>query len=341
MIPMDNYDVNFGCAPVDFPCIGSEMVAELGGNAVIGMGDFAADRIAEAFDQNITTAQWNIAFEQWGMWAGILIPLVAAVMLVQVGLGAITQNKQRIMTAVLGGLFCVPFAAITVLLMTKIITAVDEGSQAVVTASIQNGGLGTMFVRMLGLQADGNGVQDTSMVGEMLQQVEAQKAVAQIFPALIVMILVVIAAVFLTFAMTFREHGLLILAALAPLALMFIGQSRLVAWAEKWAGLVAGLIMMKPIVVGIMSVTVALGGEQLGTGQTWAELAVSVLVMFLCAFAPFWAVKLADLTGGEFGNAMASRPRATHKISSMANSRVAHSIGRAISRVITRRRGRA
>lgn len=298
---------NFGCGMLDAGCLANEQIVRLMIGAVVGMGDFTADVLVNAFDQTVSNDQWSVAFDQWGIWAGLMIIVVATVMLYQLTVGVIMQNRKRMSSAVIGGLLAVPFASFTVVLMTKVTAFVDDSSQKVLT-TIQGGKIGTAILQSIGLSADQANLGEIEVdtpAHEAMQTAVASQSIAALFPALIVMLLMMIGGMLLMAAMIVRDYGLLILAALAPIALMLVGQGKLMAWGEKWFSLVTGLLLVKPITAGILCLVVNVQAE---SAMTWAELIVGALIMFFCAFAPFWVVKMVDFAGNEIGSAWASRP---------------------------------
>ncbi|MBP2437903.1 hypothetical protein [Microbacterium amylolyticum] len=314
----------------------NEGTARLMLGGIVGLGDFSADVIVNAFDKPISNADWGVAFDQWGMWAGAMILFVAIVMLYQIGIGVIMQNRRRIGAAVLGGVLAVPIAALAVVMMARLVSAVDGTSQRVLE-TIQGGEMGLALIQTLGLNPDLGEFEKDSAVHAMVTDTIAAQSIAGFLPALVLTLLMMIAGMFLDMAMSFRTIALLILAALAPIALMMIGQGKLSAWAEKWFVLVAGLILMKPLVIGIIALVIGLSSS--GGGRTFSELLVSVLIIFFCAFAPFWVVKLIDFTGSEVGSAMANRPSMRAggaRVSSVSNNRMTKAITSAMSRVFRR-----
>jgi hypothetical protein len=321
---------DFGCSLVDAGCHMTEGLAKIIVGAIVGMGDFAADIIVSAFDQEITDSEWGVAFGQWGQWAALMATVVAIVMLYQMGIGLILQNRKRIGQAALGGLFSIPIAAIAVMIMARMVAIVDDGAQKMIE-TIQGGQIGKAMVATLGM-SDGEWTGDSAIHDAVTTALTAG-SVAAMIPAVINVLLLAIAGMLLTMAMGLREYGLLILAALAPLALMLVGQGKLAAWSEKWFSLVAGLMLMKPIVAGIIALSINISAE--ATGRTFAELLIAILVLFFAAFAPFWVTKMVDFTGAEIGSAMAHRPSmrgGSSRVSAVMNNKVVKSLMRALGR---------
>ena len=320
----------FDCGWGDFGCYTNENIFSVMIGAITGMGDFTADIIVNAFDKPISNDEWGVAFGQWGMWAAAMLIFVGIVMMYQMGVGLIMQNRRRIGSAVVGGILALPFAAAAVMLMARVVEAIDEGSQKVVE-SIQGGKVGDAVIATMGLSGATGQFDDTSIIHTEVSDAVTAQSIAGLIPAGFLLILMMIGGALLDMAMSFRKDGLLILAAIAPIALMMIGQGKLGAWTEKWLALVTGLLLMKPLVIGILSVTIALSGQ--ASGRTFSDLLVSVLIVFACAFAPFWVVKLVDITGGEIGAAMAHRPSIRSggsRMNSVVNNRVVQGASRGV-----------
>lgn len=323
----------FDCGWGDFSCVANENVFSIMMGAITGMGDFTADIIVNAFDKPISNGEWGVAFEQWGMWAAAMLIFVGIVMMYQMGVGVIMQNRRRIGSAVLGGILSLPFAAATVMIMARLVQAVDEGSQKVVE-SIQGGKVGDALISTMGFRGATGSFDPTSAVHTEVSDAVVAQSIAGLVPSAFLLVLMMIGGALLDIAMSFRKDGLLILAALAPIALMMVGQGKLGAWADKWLTLVIGLLLMKPLVIGILSISIALQGQ--AGGRTFSDLLVSVGVVFACAFAPFWVVKLVDITGGEIGAAMARRPSIRSggsRMNSVVNNRVVQGTARGARKV--------
>ncbi|MGF3057337.1 hypothetical protein [Microbacterium sp. YY-01] len=300
-------EIKFGCGFGDMACYGVESAARFLVQAIVEMGNFAGDTIVNAFDQTISDAQWGVAFTEWGKWAAATSIFVLIVMLYQIALGAIMANKERIFQAALGAALGIPLASFAVAFMARLTTAVDEASMIVIR-STADGGIGKAFISVLGLSENpGKAFGDNTWAAGAMNQAILAKSAGGLLLLLFVVVLVLLASFVLMCGMIVRNHGLLILAALAPIALMMIGQGRLTAWAEKWIGLVTGLLLAKPITVGIVSLLLAVLGET--TGNTFVEITIAVLFLFVCGLAPFWVVKMFEFAGNEFGGAMASRPQ--------------------------------
>lgn len=333
-------EVQFGCGPVDVACLMQEGLANILISGTITLGDQAADTLVNSVSVTNETDAWQAAFADWGKWAAAMIIFVGLAMLYNIGIGLITQNRRRVWMAVIGGTLAVPFASITVAVMQRIVTGVDATSAQVATA-MQGGSLGAGILKAVGLDqlmASTTEYQwmPDSYVGEMLQRGVAVLSVGPFLAAVIVVLLVWVAGFVLLLAMEFRDLALLLLAAMAPMALMMIGQGKLAAWSEKWFSLVAGLTLMKPIVTGILTFII---GLRASTGGTLAEIVVSLLMLFVAALAPFWVVKLVDFTGGEVGAAMAGRPSMRQggaRVNSITNNRATRAAARSVARVFSK-----
>ncbi|MGC0252149.1 hypothetical protein [Pseudactinotalea sp. Z1748] len=302
-------EADYDCGRMDFSCRASEATTNVLMQFLAAMGGLVADAISGALGQSISDEQWNVAYDQWGVWAGLMLTMVMVVMLYQVAMGLLMQNRQRIIRAVLGGVLAVPIATVAVVVMRQLTGIVDEAS-SVAIQNISGGQMSQAMLNMVGLNPEvGEAINADSATGMALRAaLDSPAGLGALLVGTIIFLVLLLASLLLWAGMVFRDYGLLILAALAPLALMLAGQHKLQAWAEKWLQVTAGLLMAKPLATGIIATTtnlVAFGSVD------FMDMVVGCLILIVAAFAPLWSVKLVDFTGSEVSGAMAGRPHAT------------------------------
>lgn len=315
---------NFGCGPTQWSCLTSESFARIVVDCITAMGDFIADMFVNAFkDASISESAWKIVGEQFWFWAGIMTVVVATFMVYQAGIGAILRDHKRITQATIGGLIAIPASVWCVQIMQRLVTFGDDVTTGTIQ-QLQKETLAGSLLRALGMIEPAQGSTGPLGGDAKWQQSGAIYALSAgdggkgagigfiIIAALLVGILSLAALVLYLF-LEIRNMGLEVLGALAPIALVFIGQPVLVAWAKRWVSLAIGLILAKPIAAGVLVVLVKLTGTATAVGP--------VLVLsggvFLAAFAPIWAVKMANFVGEELGSAFARRASTTQQISKM------------------------
>ena len=310
---------NFGCGPTQWSCLTSESFARIVVDCITAMGDFIADMFVNAFkDASISDAAWKTVGEQFWFWAGIMGVVVATFMVYQAGIGAVLRDHKRITQSTIGGLMAIPASVWCVQIMQRVVAFGDDVTTGTIK-QLQHESLAGSLLRALGMIEPAAGSSGPLGGDAKWQQSGAIYALAGskdagigfiVIAALLVGILSVAALVLYLF-LEIRNMGLEVLGALAPIALVFIGQPVLAVWAKRWVNLVIGLILAKPIAAGVLVVLVKLTGTATAVGP--------VLVLcggvFLAAFAPIWAVKMANFVGEELGSAFARRASMSQQIS--------------------------
>jgi len=331
---------NYGCGPIDVGCQIAEGSARITVSIVTALGNFIADMFVNAFkDSTIADASWKVAGGQFWFWAAIVAGFVAVVMIWQVSVGVLLRDHKRMASAMIGGTLSIPFSVFAVTWMMRLTTASDKAA-ILATKQLQGQTLSDSLLRFIGLTApDDSGKQQltqsdwdtTSTIVSIATggTGDASANLGQVILAALIVGLLAVASLLLFLLMEVRNMGLLALAAMAPLALMFIGQPVLVAWAKRWASLVVGLILAKPIAAGILVLLVKLSGQTPDLGS----MIVFAGGVVVAAFAPMWAVKLVNFAGDELGNAMARRTSMTQQINKVQAVRgLGSGLGRAFGK---------
>jgi len=331
-IPLPDY----GCSLSDVSCHASEFVATLSLSAVTAMGNFIADMLVNAFqDSKIADAAWQVASGQFWFWVSILAGFVATVMIWQVSVGALLRDHKRMVSAVVGGAIAVPFSAVCATFMIRLSTTADAAADLVIRTT-QHETLSQALLRVVGLTTPSvTGEQalaisdwsQSSLVVALATHGTGQPLlnIGQIGLAGIITFVLAVASGLLYLMMEIRNMGLVALAAMAPLALMFVGQPVLATWGKRWAWLSVGLILSKPMAAGILVLLVQLTSSTPGVGP----MLVFACGVVIAALAPAWAVGLVSFAGDDVGNAFARRASMTQQLNKIQTlSSVGHRMGR-------------
>ena len=112
-------------------------------------------------------------------------------------------------------------------------------------------------------------------------------------------IIVWVLAFILMCSMIFRSFALIVLAAVAPVALMLMPWEKTQTWARRWCEIVVALLLAKPLAATVLAVAIKLFAES----KSFAGLAAGVVGMALACGAPLMALRLVSFAGGELAAA--------------------------------------
>lgn len=112
-------------------------------------------------------------------------------------------------------------------------------------------------------------------------------------------IVVWILAFILMCSMIFRSFALILLAAVAPVALMLMPWEKTQSWARRWGEIVVALLIAKPLAATVLAVAIKLFAES----KSFAGLSAGVVGMALACGAPLMALRLVSFAGGELAAA--------------------------------------
>jgi TrbL/VirB6 plasmid conjugal transfer protein len=100
-------------------------------------------------------------------------------------------------------------------------------------------------------------------------------------------------------SMIFRSFALVVLAAVAPVALMLLPWDKTKSWARRWCEVVIALVLAKPLAATVLAVAIKLFAES----KSFAGLAAGTVGMALACGAPLMALRLVSFAGGELAAA--------------------------------------
>ncbi len=237
-------------------------------------------------------------------------------MIVQIGIAALLRDPKRLIRTVVGGLVAIPAAATIVRVMRTAVEFSDNVANGAIK-QLQHESLSVALLRVLGMTPPKGGGKEVlpdvgwQQGGTVYRLLNGQHAsFGQVIIAALLVALMALASLVLYLLLETRNLGLLALAAMAAVGLVFIGQPVLAVWAKRWVTLVTGLLMSKPLAAGVLVVLVRLTGEATALGP----MLVFSIGIVIAAFAPVWAVKLVNFTGEDVGSAIARRPSVTHGV---------------------------
>jgi hypothetical protein len=315
----------------------------------------ASIKIFTANDQTGAFANLGIS-NQFAFWLMLMSAVVVIVGIVQLIVAIALGSGRRIQQVSLAMLASVPTVYVGTLAMQQanvFVNAVTDSFMDLLQND-KDGGLTHAMLNMTGLSSfevtDPNAsawsIVGTSAADGARAALTGPLAGGPLMAVLVLGFLLV-AVMFLSIAMLVRIFGLAVLAAMAPIPLMFIGQPKFKAWAKGWAEIVTGLLLAKPLAAGIIGVCVAIaaGGStdsQEKTGQTTTDLwgvVAGFVGLLIASAAPAMTIALTRWAGNEVQAAVAARPSVTQGLSKVQSlrgaagtpARVAGMLGRARS----------
>jgi hypothetical protein len=317
----DPWNPNYGCFVTDWGCQAAQTVAGFMASVIRNFGDFIGTMIDGAFNTNIDPDSWAIAHSQFLFWIAVTSPVIMIIALIQIGIGMVLQDWHRIARTAIGAVVAIPFSALCVWAMQQF-SAVTDGVTENLTTAAQGGTIEDALLRVVGLtdlptatmtagMTSTRFLQGSPIYSLVLSGAGNRDAIGNYFLALFVVALMMIASLFLFIAMSIREFGLLALAAMAPVALMMIGQPKLGAWAQRWASLTTGLLLSKPLAAGVVLLAIQLTKSADSIGV----LLVAAGAVIAASFSPLWATRLVSFAGAEVGTALHRRMSVRDQVS--------------------------
>ncbi|MHA7294407.1 type IV secretion system protein [Arthrobacter sp. HLT1-21] len=225
----------------------------------------------------------------------MMTPLVVAIIL-QLLSGLISQQPRRLVRALVGGAAAVPLVAAAVFLVRQLTKISDSASSALL------GSLGTdpymLFMRLFGFEKAPAGAGRDWNVVSLAPGSSGGAAGAVVVTAMAVIVVWVLAFILMC-SMIFRSFALIVLAAVAPVALMLMPWEKTQTWARRWCEIVVALLLAKPLAATVLAVAIKLFAES----KSFAGLAAGVVGMALACGAPLMALRLVSFAGGELAAA--------------------------------------
>ncbi len=221
----------------------------------------------------------------------------------------------------MAGAVAVPLVFLTVSLMAKLSPFTDSASNALLAT------LGTdpyvVFMRLFGFRRrrrvpDGTGMPCPVPPGR---------------PAVLGAVIVTVMAIFVVWvlafilmcSMIFRSFALVVLAAVAPVALMLMPWERTKSWTRLWCETVVALLIAKPLAATVLAVAVKL----FANSSSFGGLASGAVGMLLACGAPLMALKLVSFAGGELAAAaqLAGGGHVTARLGSFTGRQLGRQLG--------------
>lgn len=245
---------------------------------------------------DVDDSQWTAVegLTQW--WVVVMLTPLVVVMILQLLSGLISQQPRRLVRALAGGAAAIPMVAGAVYLVRQLTKVSDSASTALL------GSMGTdpyvLFMRLFGFEkAPAGSGREWNVVS--LATVSANGAAGAVVVTAIAVIVVWALAFILMCSMIFRSFALIVLAAVAPVALMLMPWEKTKSLTRRWSEIVVALLLAKPLAATVLAVAIKLFADS----KSFAGLAAGVVGMALACGAPLMAMRLVSFAGGELAAA--------------------------------------
>lgn len=245
---------------------------------------------------NVDDSQWIAVQGLTNWWVVVMMTPLVVAMILQLLSGLISQQPRRLVRALVGGAVAIPMVAGAVFLARQLTKVGDSAAAALLDS------MGTdpyvVFMRLFGFERAPSGSgRDWNVVS--LAPGSSSGAAGAVIVTAMAVIVVWILAFILMCSMIFRSFALIVLAAVAPVALMLLPWEKTKTWARRWCEIVVALLLAKPLAATVLAVAIKLFAES----KSFAGLAAGVVGMTLACGAPLMALRLVSFAGGELAAA--------------------------------------
>ena len=271
---------------------------------------------------DIDQSQWTTVSGITNWWIVVMMTPLVVVMIIQLLSGLISQQPRRIGRALFAGAVAVPLVFLTVSLMAKLSSFTDAASNALLATLGKDPFV--VFMRLFGFQkaAAGSG-RDWDAVS--LSSGTTGGPQGAVIVTVIAIFVVWALAFILMCSMIFRSFALVVLAAVAPVALMLLPWERTKSWTRLWSETVVALLIAKPLAATVLAVAVKL----FANSSSFSGLASGAVGMLLACGAPLMALKLVSFAGGEIAGAaqLAGGGHVTARVGSFTGRQLGRQLG--------------
>lgn len=302
-------------------------VTSLFANILQNMASWLWAFITGAFTvSNVDNSQWLSIEGLTNWWSIVMMTPLVVVMILQVLSGLMSQQPRRIGRAMVGGAAAIPLVGAAVYLVRHLTRASDQASAALLESIGSDPYL--VFMRLFGFERAPEGAgREWNLLS--LAPGTTGGPVGAVVVTLMAVVVVWILAFILMCSMIFRSFALVVLAAVAPVALMLLPWDKTKSWARRWCEVVTALVIAKPLAGTVLAVAVKLFAES----KSFAGLAAGTVGMVLACGAPLMAMRLVSFAGGEL--AAAAQTAGGGHILSRSSSVAARQISRQVGGRLT------
>ncbi|PVZ60848.1 type IV secretion system protein [Arthrobacter sp. H-02-3] len=245
---------------------------------------------------DVDDSQWTAVEGLTNWWVVVMLTPLVVVMILQLLSGLISQQPRRLVRALAGGAAAIPLVAGAVYLVRQLTKVSDSASTALL------GSMGTdpyvLFMRLFGFEkAPADSGREWNVVA-LAPGSTGGAAGAVVVTAMAVLVVWALAFILMC-SMIFRSFALIVLAAVAPVALMLMPWEKTKSLTRRWSEIVVALLLAKPLAATVLAVAIKLFAES----KSFAGLAAGTVGMALACAAPMMALRLVSFAGGELAAA--------------------------------------
>ncbi|MFH5879455.1 type IV secretion system protein [Arthrobacter sp. NA-172] len=245
---------------------------------------------------NVDDSQWTAVQGLTDWWVVVMLPPLVVAMILQLLSALISQQPRRLVRALVGGAVAIPMVAGAVYLARQLTRVGDSAASALLDS------MGTdpyvVFMRLFGFERASEGSGREWNVVSLAPGTNSGAAGAVIVTSMAVIVVWILAFILMC-SMIFRSFALIVLAAVAPVALMLMPWEKTKSWARRWCEIVVALLIAKPLAATVLAVAIKLFAES----KSFAGLAGGAVGMALACGAPLMALRLVSFAGGELAAA--------------------------------------
>ncbi|WP_053353953.1 hypothetical protein [Leucobacter musarum] len=322
--------IELGCTPgIEYPmCVGAESTAR-------GMGSFIgwlAETVLGAQEFAPGTTLWDNAIGEASNWFAIAIIVMLITGIVGLATGMVSMKPRRLWASVGGIAAAIPSTYIALAVGGTLLTLSDQLSELALTRIGGDGSFENLFRMVL---QNGTG---TDLGGALLGLTGFSGAA----PMLLLLVGILLGLILMSFALAFRNLGLMILIAFAPLAFMAVPMKGGWEIVKKWALAGIALLLAKPLMFGVLAMLLKSSeGMALFSSQTLTVMTG----LFVVSFMPMMAYSFFSFLGAGNEN-MAGQGMASHagqkaaapvqRVTGAVTSKAGGAIGGAFGRIFQR-----
>ncbi|WP_251425501.1 type IV secretion system protein [Pseudarthrobacter sp. NCCP-2145] len=245
---------------------------------------------------DVDDSQWLSIEGLTSWWVVVMMTPLVVVMILQVLSGLLSQQPRRIGRAMLGGAAAIPLVGAAVYLVRQLTRASDLASAALLESIGSDPYL--VFMRLFGFERAPEGSGREWNLVSLAPGTTGGPAGAVVVTVMAVIVVWILAFILMC-SMIFRSFALVVLAAVAPVALMLLPWDKTKSWARRWCEVVIALVLAKPLAATVLAAAVKLFAES----KSFAGLAAGTVGMALACGAPLMALRLVSFAGGELAAA--------------------------------------
>ena len=308
--------IELGCTPgLDYPiCVSAESTAR-------GMGTFIgwlAETVLGSQEFAPGTTLWDNAIGEASNWLAIAIVVMLITGIVGVSTGMLSMKGRRLWVSVLSIAAAIPSTFLSLALGGELLAISDQLSDL----ALKRIGGADGFENLFRVVVQGGTGSD---VGGAALTLTGLSSAA---PMLLMLIGILLGLLLMSFALAFRNLGLMVLIAFSPLAFMAVPMRGGWGIAKKWAMAGIALLLSKPLMFGVLAMLLKSSeGMALFSPQTLTVMTglfvVSFMPMMAYSFFAFLGSGNENMAGqGMAGQAGQKAAAPAQRIGGMVTSRM-------------------